>query len=90
MRLTVSAQCQYIVDFLLLVSQMFYKGSRLTMRYSMANMDEAVRVRLPAGLRELVQRAVDDRFTKPADYIRLALLAQLKADGYVSDRKTAP
>jgi hypothetical protein len=55
----------------------------------MANMDEAVRVRLPAGLRDLVQQAVDARFTKPADYIRLAILAQLKADGVLPERKTA-
>ena len=55
----------------------------------MAQMDEEVRVRLPSGLKDLVQKAVDDRFTKIPDYIRGALLAQLEADGVVPERKTA-
>ena len=55
----------------------------------MAQNDEEVRVRLPSGLKELVQKAVDARFTTKADYIRLALLAQLETDGVLPERKTA-
>ena len=55
----------------------------------MANIDNGFRPLLPSRLKDLVQQAAADRFTNIPGYVTTAVLAQLKADGVLPERKTA-
>jgi hypothetical protein len=55
----------------------------------MATIDNGFRPLLSSRLKEPVQRAAADRFIDIPAYVTTAVLAQLKADGFVPERKSA-